>query len=297
MSAHYNRSLSIIHDGLDSIKTGLETMETYIQSALYLYHDKKDYLQGKERLSKGFRKTKASLLQGCCKVKQAVDTISKANLTFEMQPRQSLRSTFLSNSNSIQHSHMNHAVPPKSPAPTDDELMMDEPDNESYESMLLEASINSEQADSLAKDVTQSANVTPHEQLLPKSNVHEKHAILQSSIHAERAKTQLCENKQHNSGKCNVKQNTHLSPQSPTDIKKKTRILPQWCYSTPIKTPSKKALPKRANNKAPKGVQRKTTTDAGRSTRPKPSAHHKTTRTEPQPLFVSPQREKVERTE
>ena len=224
MSAHYNGSLSIIHDGLDSIKTGLETMETYIQSALYLYHDKKDYLQGKERLSKGFRKTKASLLQGCCKIKQAVDTISKTNLTFEMQPRQSLRSTFLSNSNSIQHSHINHAVPPKSPAPTDDDLMMDEPDNESYESMLLEASINAEQADSLANDVTQSANVTPHEQLLPKSNVHEKHAFLQSSIHAERAKTQLCENKQHDSGKCNVKQNTHLSPQSPTDIGKKTHF-------------------------------------------------------------------------
>ena len=77
MSAHYNGSLSIIHDGLDSIKMGLETIETYIQSALYLYHDKKYILQGKEHLSKGFRKTKASLLQGYCKMKQGVDTISK----------------------------------------------------------------------------------------------------------------------------------------------------------------------------------------------------------------------------
>ena len=41
ISAYHNGSLSIIHDGLDSIETGLETMETCIYSALYLYHDGK----------------------------------------------------------------------------------------------------------------------------------------------------------------------------------------------------------------------------------------------------------------
>ena len=84
---------------------------------------------------------------------------------------------------------MKQAVPPKSPAHTDDDFMMDEPDNDSYEPFLLEASINAEQADSLPKDVAQSANVTsPHEQLHPKANVQEENAFLQSSVHAERAK-------------------------------------------------------------------------------------------------------------
>ena len=189
----------------------------------------------------------------------------------------------------MQKRHMKHAVQAKSPKPTDDEIMMDEPDNDSYESMLLEASINAEQADSLAKNVAQSVNVAPpHEQLLSMSNVQDEHALLQSSIHAERAKTQLNNKRQHDSNTSNVKQNTHPSPESPAHLVKKTRILPQWCYSTLIKTPPIKALPTRANNKAPKQVQKNTTTHAERSTRQNLSDTNKTSRTEPQPLFVSP---------
>ena len=129
------------------------------------------------------------------------------------------------------------------------------------------------------------------------SNVQDEHALLQSSIHAERAKTQLNNKRQHDSNTSSVKQNTHPSPESPAHLVRKTHILPQWCYITPIKTLPKKALPKRANNKAPKRVQKNTTTHAERSTRQNLSDIHKTTRTEPQPLFAIPQREKVERRE
>ena len=84
---------------------------------------------------------KASLLQGYFKIKQGFDTISKTNLTVELHTQQSLSSTQIPNSTSLQNAPMK---------PTDDDLMMDEADNTLYESMLLEASINAEQADILA---------------------------------------------------------------------------------------------------------------------------------------------------
>ena len=58
---------------------------------------------------------KASLLEGYFKIKQGVDTISKTNLTVELQTQLSLSSTLIPNPNSKQNSPMK---------PIGDELMI-----------------------------------------------------------------------------------------------------------------------------------------------------------------------------
>ena len=89
------------------------------------------------------------------------------------------------------------------------------------------------------KNVASSVNVIPpHEQLLVTSNVQDEHPLLQSAIHSERAENQLCKRTLGDTSTFNVKQSTHLSPERPNHLVKKTSISLQWCYSTPNETTS-----------------------------------------------------------
>ena len=124
--------LSNIQDGLSDIDRGIETMHTFTESALFLYHSKQDFCAAKNRLSKGLRKATASLLQGSYKIKHNTDmlrnSISFTNTSFDV---------------TCLPTHVEATSPPLD--------YFDGTDNVEDEKFLLEASLNVEKAEAAAE--------------------------------------------------------------------------------------------------------------------------------------------------
>ena len=226
-------------------------METYVQSALFLYHDQHDYRQGKRQLCKGLRKTKAQLLQACFQIERNKHTTSHAT-----------RAT---------HEYASISEPTSSITITEQTRtpplhMVTSVLNDGDESVLLEESINVEREQNrtiteLPSNIEGIKQSSTCNSILDKAEAdiflsEDGSFLFEVSCHVEEADPGGAENSSLTSAHTFPPLTTIPSPactlQRPRRlVNTNKRVLPQWFYntSTPLKGTAATSVAKRATTR------------------------------------------------